>query len=59
MREYYLEYGEMQDLKHAVSIGNKLMQQQILHEVEMRNYRLRIAQDHMIMNHKYFNNTEG
>lgn len=51
--EYYLEYGEMQNLKHFLSIGSYQGMSQILNDVEMRNYRLKLAQARMIDNYKY------
>lgn len=59
MSEYYLEYGEMQDLKHFLTIGNEKGMRQILSDVEMRNYRLKMAQAEMIVQHRFFDNTEG
>jgi hypothetical protein len=51
--EYYLEYGEMQNLKHFLSTGNYQAMRQMIHDVEMRNYHLKLAQARMIDNYKY------
>lgn len=53
MREYYLDEGDLQDLKHALRTGNKKMMQQIIHSVEFRGHRLQMAQAEMILDYKW------
>ena len=59
MTEYYFEHDEWVDLRHAVAERDITWIESLIHHCEMRNYRLKMAQAEMIVNHRYFHNPEG
>jgi hypothetical protein len=39
MKAYYIDDGDIEDLKYAMRLGNKKMMQRIIHDIEFRGER--------------------